>query len=132
LELVQVKPIRKVLVDLIAEAQTVVPAARESFVVKEQRGLPMLTPDLDLVLGDVPNAPGLYVATGCCMRGVQTAPGVGRLLAELIVHNKSWLDPSPWRVDRFGDRFKDVAVLREASIRALSAGFLESRSPKSH
>lgn len=122
LEVAHIRPDRDILEGFVTAAQDLISAARESFVVREQQAYPMVSPDLDMLLGPVPGIPHLYLANPGTLRGIQTAPGAGRLLAELIVHGEAWIDAAPWRVDRFGDRYNDPQVLRQACVTALSTG----------
>jgi glycine/D-amino acid oxidase-like deaminating enzyme len=50
----------------------------------------------------VPGVNGLYLLAGDNEAGVTHGPGLGRLLAEVILTGGSqWLDPAPYRPDRF-------------------------------
>ncbi|MBK3565924.1 FAD-binding oxidoreductase [Streptomyces sp. MBT62] len=78
------------------------------------QGIPCMTPDRRFIAGAVPDVPGLYVLGGDNEAGVTHGPGLGRLMAELVVDvDTTWLDASPYRPDRFApDRFpteRDVA-----------------------
>ena len=53
------------------------------------------------IIGQVPNLNNGYLATGHNMLGLATATGSGRLLAELVQHKPTHIDPQPYRPDRF-------------------------------
>jgi FAD-dependent oxidoreductase domain-containing protein 1 len=57
--------------------------------------------DQNAIVGPLPGRPNLLVATGFSGHGLQQAPGVGRGLAELVVHGRfATLDLSPLGYDR--------------------------------
>ena len=58
--------------------------------------------DHNVLLGPVPDVPGLLVASGFSGHGLQQSPAVGRGLAELIVDGRyTTLDLTPLAYDRF-------------------------------
>lgn len=61
------------------------------------------TPDGNLVLGCIDGIAGLFVATGCNGAGIAVSGGVGRLIAELVVGQATFVDPAPHRPQRLGD-----------------------------
>ncbi|HTA01517.1 MAG TPA: FAD-binding oxidoreductase [Streptosporangiaceae bacterium] len=66
------------------------------------QGVPCMTPDRRFLAGPVPGVNGLYLLAGDNEAGVTHGPGLGRLLAEVILTGGSqWLDPAPYRPDRF-------------------------------
>lgn len=66
------------------------------------QGVPCMTPDRRFLAGPVPGVNGLYLLAGDNEAGVTHGPGLGRLLADLILTgSSSWLDPAPYRPDRF-------------------------------
>jgi sarcosine oxidase subunit beta len=66
------------------------------------QGVPCMTPDRHFLAGAVPGVNGLYLLTGDNEAGVTHGPGLGRLLADLILTGGcEWLDPGPYRLDRF-------------------------------
>lgn len=97
-----------------AALQPYVPILAEALIVAERRGLPTLTPDGDFLVGEIPGAPGFYVASGCCVTGISAAPVLGKLLAERLVDGAPSLDMSSMHVDRFGSEYEDSATLRQA------------------
>jgi D-amino-acid dehydrogenase len=68
------------------------------------RGLRPCTPDGMPVIGRARGFRNLWLATGHQMTGLKTAPGTGRLLAELMSGEPPTFDPAPFRADRYGSR----------------------------
>ncbi|MBA2239107.1 MAG: FAD-dependent oxidoreductase, partial [Lysobacter sp.] len=62
---------------------------------------PMSCDDIP-VIGRVPGREGLWLATGHGMMGMGMSAGTGQLIADLIVGRAPAIDPSPYRVERFG------------------------------
>jgi len=65
------------------------------------RGLRPCTPDGLPVIGFAPRFENLLVATGHQMCGMHTAPGTGRLAADLLCGTPPLFPPEPFRADRF-------------------------------
>jgi glycine/D-amino acid oxidase-like deaminating enzyme len=63
-------------------------------------GLPTFTPDGRHVLGEAPELAGYYVVAGCNESGVTHAPGLARVLAELVTTGTTKDDISAYRVGR--------------------------------
>lgn len=59
-------------------------------------------PDAKFVIGGFSEYAGLYTVTGCCGGGVAAGGGMGRLAAELILGQKTFVDPELFAPDRFG------------------------------
>ena len=59
------------------------------------------TPDSRPVIGEVPNAPGLWLAFGHQHIGFSTGPGTGVLLSELMSKEATSIDPRPFALSRF-------------------------------
>ena len=59
------------------------------------------TPDSRPVIGEVPNAPGLWLAFGHQHIGFSTGPGTGVLLSELMSKEATSIDPRPFAPQRF-------------------------------
>ena len=60
------------------------------------------TPDGLFVLGTVPGAAGLLLATGCCGAGIAASGGIGRAVAALAADEEPPFDLGAFRSDRFG------------------------------
>jgi D-amino-acid dehydrogenase len=65
------------------------------------RGLRPCTPDGVPVIGSPRSLSNLTVVTGHQMLGLQSAPGSGRLAADLVLGATPLFDPKPFRADRF-------------------------------
>lgn len=68
------------------------------------RGLRPCTPDGMPMIGRAGGYENLWLATGHQMTGLKTAPGTGRLLAELMTGQPPSFDPEPFRADRYARR----------------------------
>jgi len=64
-------------------------------------GLRPCTPDGVPVIGRPGRFDNLTVATGHQMLGLQSAPGTGRLVADIVLGRKPTFDPAPFNPDRF-------------------------------
>jgi sarcosine oxidase subunit beta len=77
-------------------------------------GLYEMTPDHHPILGPVAEVPGFFLANGFSGHGVMHAPATGKILADLILHQKSDLvDTSLLLLDRYreGRLIEETAVL---------------------
>lgn len=89
--------------DAVAE---VFPALRGARTARIDQGMPVYTADGGLYVGAAPIAAGLVVLAGDNESGVTHGPGMGRLGAELAAGVRPFVDPAPFRLDRFApDRF---------------------------
>jgi D-amino-acid dehydrogenase len=66
------------------------------------RGLRPTSSDGMPIIGRARGMKNLWLATGHQMTGLKTAPGTGRLLADLMTGATPMFDPAPFRADRFG------------------------------
>ncbi|MEO8242749.1 MAG: FAD-binding oxidoreductase, partial [bacterium] len=69
------------------------------------------TPDVLPVLDRVASLPGLVIATGMCGHGFGIGPGIGRVVADLVVGGEVEHDLSRFRLSRFSDGSKLVPGL---------------------
>ena len=65
-------------------------------------GLSTYSPDGQLVLGEIKEVAGLFVASGCCGSGVMLSAGIGKAAACLMTNKKPPFDLTPFDVNRFG------------------------------
>jgi D-amino-acid dehydrogenase len=59
------------------------------------------TPDMMPVIGPAPRHRGLWFAFGHAHHGFTLGPVTGRLIAEMVTGAAPYIDPSPYRADRF-------------------------------
>jgi D-amino-acid dehydrogenase len=59
------------------------------------------TPDSLPIIGAVPSDPRVVLAFGHGHNGMTSAPTTGRIVADLISGRKPFIDPTPYRPDRF-------------------------------
>lgn len=67
------------------------------------RGLSNYTPDGNFVLGEYPGLTGFIAATGCAGAGIAMSGGIARLIADLIMGQQPYIDPTPHKIQRFGE-----------------------------
>jgi glycine/D-amino acid oxidase-like deaminating enzyme len=72
-------------------------------IVDRRSGIPTYTPDGRHLLGAVPGVDGLYVIGGDNEVGITHGPGLGKMVAELIMTGATSWDCSGYRLDRFLD-----------------------------
>jgi glycine/D-amino acid oxidase-like deaminating enzyme len=80
-------------------------------------GLPTMTADGKHIVGAVPGADGFYTATGCVVGGLSISPGMGEMLAQLILTGTSDIPLDLYSVSRFSPDF-DEGELVEACVDA--------------
>lgn len=92
----------------VRRVDAIVRGAREFMNVPEHpellevwRGLRPCTPDGVPMIGRSPQYSNLILATGHQMLGLQSAPGTGRLVADIALGVTPIFDLKPFRVDRF-------------------------------
>ena len=88
------------------------PSLREATVVQERRGLPTISPDGRLLVSECDDLSGLIVASACGVGGIDRSPGVGRVVAEIVAGDLSWIPPDVLRVDRFEEDMTADPALR--------------------
>jgi D-amino-acid dehydrogenase len=84
------------------------PIARDLFPLAERLdtepwlGARPCTPDMLPILGPAPRHPHLWFAFGHAHHGLTLGPVSGRLLADLVTGEPPFVDPAPYRAERFG------------------------------
>ena len=86
---------------IVNGSKTVLNIPEPPEIVEVWRGLRPCTPDGLPLIGFAPGHDNLVLATGHQMCGLHTAPGTGRLVAELITGETPFVDPAPFRAGRF-------------------------------
>lgn len=66
-------------------------------------GLREVTPDHLPIIGPVPGLEGFICATGFSGHGFMHAPATGRLVSELLLDSRAFLDLAPFRYERFAE-----------------------------
>ena len=59
------------------------------------------TPDMMPIIGPAPRHAGLWFAFGHAHHGLTLGPVTGRLIADMLTGEKPFVDPHPYRADRF-------------------------------
>jgi D-amino-acid dehydrogenase len=83
------------------------PVARELFPLAERldaepwMGSRPCTPDMMPVIGPAPRHPNLWFAFGHAHHGFTLGPVTGRMIAEMVAGEAPFIDPHPYRADRF-------------------------------
>jgi glycine/D-amino acid oxidase-like deaminating enzyme len=99
-----------VLAKMAGQVSAEAPLAGELPVAEHRGGLFTMTPDGRFVAGPVPDAPGLWVASGCNGSGFSSSLALGEALAAWICDVPGRLDISALAPGRFG-RVTDEALI---------------------
>jgi glycine/D-amino acid oxidase-like deaminating enzyme len=91
------------------------PVLHEAPIRVHRGGIPTMTPDGQHIVGPVPGAAGLFVASGCNVAGLSIAPALGEQLADWIVAGRPTEDLGAMSIARFGPEWRDERRLREAA-----------------
>lgn len=78
-------------------------------------GVMDVTPDAVPVIDAVPGLEGAWIASGCSGHGFGLSPGIGRLLADMMLERSFVVDPDPFRWSRLLNKPRDVAGPKVAS-----------------
>ena len=85
----------------------IMPKARELFPLGERAddqtwmGSRPCFPDSRPVIGRAPGLAGLWLAIGHAHWGLTLGPSTGRMLAEMMTGETPFIDPAPYRAERF-------------------------------
>ncbi|MGI9605353.1 MAG: NAD(P)/FAD-dependent oxidoreductase [Acidimicrobiales bacterium] len=99
----------------------VFPALSELSTAETIQGVPVYTVDGGLYIGAVPGIEGLWALAGDSESGITHGPGMGKLIAQLIMGETPFADPAPFRLDRvdpaaYPDELSMVAAMAEDRI----------------
>jgi glycine/D-amino acid oxidase-like deaminating enzyme len=89
--------------EFVREIEHVMPVLKDAEVNETMSGLPTFTDDLKFIAGRVPPYDGLYIMAACQEGGVTHGPGLGKMIAELIVDGGSAWDQDAYHIDRFSE-----------------------------
>jgi D-amino-acid dehydrogenase len=81
-------------------ARTILPLA-DRVDAEPWMGVRPCMPDMIPIVGAVPNQPGLWACFGHSHQGLTLGPTTGRLLAEMMSGETPFVDPQPYRANRF-------------------------------
>jgi glycine cleavage system aminomethyltransferase T/glycine/D-amino acid oxidase-like deaminating enzyme len=90
--------------EIATNAQRRVPVMGDLGVRRMINGPEAFTPDNEFCLGETAVA-GFFVAAGFCAHGIAGAGGIGRVMAEWIVHGEPSMDVSHMDISRFGRQY---------------------------
>lgn len=82
-------------------AATIVPRLRGVSVIRAFTGFTTWTLDFLPIVGPAKSVKNLYIATAFCGLGFAIGPGIGEVMAELIMHGKTSVPIDAYRLDRF-------------------------------
>jgi len=85
-----------------AAAREVLPELGQRLEATPWRGARPCTPDMMPIIGKAPCHDGLWFAFGHAHHGMTLGPVTGRLVAEMMTGEAPFIDPAPYRPDRFG------------------------------
>jgi 4-methylaminobutanoate oxidase (formaldehyde-forming) len=97
-----------------------VPGLAGAALIRRVNGLEAFTPDGEFLLGPAPEVKGFWSACGFCAHGVSSAGGVGRALAEWIVHGDPGADLSAMALERFRGKGFEKPALRAGACAVYS------------
>jgi sarcosine oxidase subunit beta len=95
------RPLPEISAQAAAEAARIVPEIRHLNIIRTWTGVDGDTEDGSPIVGPSATTPGLFHAFGFCGHGFQLGPGVGAVLAELIVDGRSDTDIHGLGIARF-------------------------------
>lgn len=93
---------RRGLAQVRGMATAMVPALRYPEVASDWAGLRPGSPDGRPIIGCLPEADNVLVATGHFRNGILLGPITGRLIAQLVTEGKTEMPLEPFSVERFG------------------------------
>jgi D-amino-acid dehydrogenase len=82
-------------------ARRLMPALGTALDPKPWLGARPCTPDMMPIIGSAPGHAGLWYAFGHAHHGLTLGPTTGRLIAEMMMGDKPFIDPTPYRAERF-------------------------------
>lgn len=82
-----------------------IPRLKHALIRRTWRGLYPMTPDAVPIIGRVDQIEGMFLAVGMCGQGFMMGPGVGKLIASLILTEKTYLPDDIFNGLRFNREF---------------------------
>lgn len=100
-------------IDKLAEF---IPALKEIGIAHYIAGLSGYSPDSVPIIGMLEGIQGAYVCTGMSGSGIAYSAGAARLITEIILEQKPFVDPAPFAYERFGEiNPTDASFLKRCS-----------------
>lgn len=96
-----------------AAARICAPTLSKTEILGGWAGLYENTPDRNALIGEAADVSGFFYATGFSGHGFLQAPAVGELVTDMYHGRQSFMDPSPFSIDRFT---QNSSVRRETNI----------------
>jgi len=100
--------------ELNEAAGIIAPSLQHQELVGGWAGLYENTPDHNAIIGQSDQVSNLFYATGFSGHGFLQSPAVGELVADMYLGQESFMDPTPFSVNRFSNA--DVVATRELHI----------------
>lgn len=101
-----------------ADVTPSIPALATAPIKEIRAGLPTMTTDGRYIIDELPEHPGIWVITGCCVTGLHTSPVIGELVSEWITTGRRPALLAPFSLARFDNSLRSherlLAVTREA------------------
>ena len=97
------EPVQSILDEAAASLRDYYPRFQSMEIVERWAGAIDATPDVVPVIAALPKFGGLYLASGFSGHGFGLGPGAGKLMAQMLVGEKTCVDPAPFRYSRFFD-----------------------------
>ena len=85
-----------------------VPGLRTAHIIRFWSGIEGYLPDMSPVIGASATTPGLFHAFGFCGHGFQLGPGVGAVMADLVVKGATDIPIDAFNISRFGNAHTDA------------------------
>jgi sarcosine oxidase, subunit beta len=86
---------------VISKATARVPSLSSASIAYSNSGLYELTPDSNPIVSEIGCITGLYCCAGFAGHGFMHAPAIGRVMAEFMMDDKTHLDVTAYRYERF-------------------------------
>ena len=91
-----------------------IPRLKNMLIRRTWRGLYPMTPDGTIILDEVREVRGFYLAVGMCGQGFMLGPGVGSNMASFIVHGKPIIPQEVWSSVSF---YRDFYAGRKEALK---------------
>src|SRR5262249_23482117 len=105
------------------KAAAVFPVLADAPIRRFVNGPESFTPDDVPLIGPAPGIAGLHICTAMNSGGVTWSAAAGSMVADLIAGTTPRFDPAPFAPERFGDKARDVAWLKQAVSDVVGRGY---------